>query len=202
MDDKSFNESASIRKLLLCAFLPFWFVPGILDYVHHRKTAIERTSGARESLTHLAMFGVVGVPVSLALLFEVDGFILGVAVIGALLHEALTIYDVAYANGRRETSPSEQHVHSFLEVMPLVGAFLLAGTHPKASADLRSNPVSLLQPQFSSKDKPVPKEYLIAFFSAVCALIVVPYGEEFVRCFRTTPTIDELPRPHQHSEDA
>ena len=201
MSDKAFDEGDAIRKWLLCAYLPLWFVPGVMDYFHHRKSAIERTSGARESLTHLAMFGVVGAPISLALFFEVDGFILGGSAFAAFLHEVLTVYDVAYANARRETSPAEQHVHSFLEVMPLVGAFLLAGTHPNAVADLRANPRSILRPKLARKRVPVPREYLIAFFAAVCAFIIAPYAEEFVRCYRCNPTLDELPTSQERSED-
>jgi hypothetical protein len=32
--------------------LPAWFVPGMADYVMHRRTRIERASGLGESATH------------------------------------------------------------------------------------------------------------------------------------------------------
>ena len=191
--DEVIDEGSTVRRMLLYAFLPFWFVPGMLDWYYHRKTKIEETSGTRESLVHSVMFASVGVPVSLALLFEIDGFTLASAALGAAVHEALTLYDVSYAFDRRYTGPAEQHVHSFLEVMPCVGAFLLAGTHPRAFRDLRERPWTAAVPQFRRKKHPVPPAYLAAFFGAVALLIVAPYTEEFVRCYRAFPSLEERP---------
>ena len=44
-------ESVTVRYLMY-VLLPAWFVPGIADYVMHRRTGIERTSGLRESGIH------------------------------------------------------------------------------------------------------------------------------------------------------
>ena len=41
-------ESVTVRYLMY-VLLPAWFVPGIADYVMHRRTRIERTSGLEES---------------------------------------------------------------------------------------------------------------------------------------------------------
>jgi len=187
------DEGDAIRALLVYAFLPFWLVPGILDYSYHRKTKIEETSGARESLMHGLMFASTGVPVTLALLCEIDPFVLALSAFTALVHEALTIYDVAYAAPRRDTPPSEQHVHAFLEVMPLAGTLMLVGAHPAAALELIKNPIAAFKPRFARKRRPVPRPYLVSFFAAVGALIVLPYGEEFVRCLRRHPTLRELP---------
>ena len=48
--------------------LPLWFVPGVLDYVMHRRSHIQDTAGPRESLIHLVMRAEVGVPAWLGLL--------------------------------------------------------------------------------------------------------------------------------------
>ena len=199
MRKESPDEGTAIRALLLYVFLPFWFVPGLLDYALHRKTKIEETSGARESLTHLVMFGLTGVPVTLALLVEIDAFVLASAIMAAAAHEALTLYDVAYAAPRRDTPPSEQHVHAFLEVMPLAGTLMLLGTHPTTSLALVQNPGAALRPRFAPKKHPVPRSYLVAFFGAVAAFIVAPYAEEFIRCLRHNPTLRELPIPDSES---
>jgi hypothetical protein len=47
-------ESVTVRYQMY-VLLPAWFVPGIADYVVHRRTRIERTSGLGESGTHALM---------------------------------------------------------------------------------------------------------------------------------------------------
>ena len=41
------------------------------------------------------------------------------------LHEATGLWDVAYADGRREVAPFEQYVHGFLGRVPMMPTFLL-----------------------------------------------------------------------------
>jgi hypothetical protein len=41
------TESATLRYLLF-GLLPTWFVPGLLDWLQHRRTDIEHTSGTRQ----------------------------------------------------------------------------------------------------------------------------------------------------------
>src|SRR5207302_892582 len=47
-------ESVTVRYLMY-VLMPAWFVPGIADYLMHRRTRIERTSGLRESAIHSLM---------------------------------------------------------------------------------------------------------------------------------------------------
>jgi hypothetical protein len=54
--DPSDVESVTLRYLMY-VLVPAWFVPGVADWVMHRKTGIERTSGLRESLVHALMMG-------------------------------------------------------------------------------------------------------------------------------------------------
>src|SRR4029453_16909971 len=49
-----------------------------------------------------------------------------VMIICFFLHEATALWDVSYASATREVTPIEQHVHSFLEMMPLMGFVLIA----------------------------------------------------------------------------
>jgi len=69
--DPSDVESVTLRYLMY-VLVPAWFVPGVADWVMHRKTRIERTSGLRESLVHALMMGEISVPVTLVLLCEVN----------------------------------------------------------------------------------------------------------------------------------
>jgi hypothetical protein len=39
----------------------------------------------------------------------------------AAAHSATALYDVTLATHKREVRPIEQHIHSFLEVLPLAG---------------------------------------------------------------------------------
>ena len=46
-----------------------------------------------------------------------------------VVHELTAIIDVAYADGRREVTPTEQHVHGFLERVPLMATAFLSVLH-------------------------------------------------------------------------
>src|SRR6267142_1013235 len=46
-----------------------------------------------------------------------------------IAHEATTIWDVSYAYRTREITPTEQHVHSFLEMLPLMGLLIVVTLH-------------------------------------------------------------------------
>ena len=71
------------------------------------------------------MFAEVGLPLLALLFLEPDALVLGLLLAGFLLHEPTALWDVTYASSRRRVPPFEQHVHSFLEILPLV-VFLLA----------------------------------------------------------------------------
>lgn len=44
------------------SFASVWLVAGFADWLCHRASHIESTTGAKESLIHLLMFAEVGVP--------------------------------------------------------------------------------------------------------------------------------------------
>ena len=52
-----------------------------------------------------------------------------------LAHQVTALWDVSYAVTRRYVSPIEQHVHSFLEMIPLMaGAFVVVLNWPQLLA--------------------------------------------------------------------
>ena len=109
------------RSFLLFVVLPAWLGPGLLDWWCHRRTHIEEPAngGARESLVHSAMFAEAGLPLLLATAFEMNPLLVTLMTGAAATHEATAMLDVRLAlNSRRNVSQWEQHVHSFLEVMP------------------------------------------------------------------------------------
>jgi len=57
-----------IVLILMYFLLPVWFGAGFADWLCHRASHIETTTGAKESLIHLLMFAEVGVPLLAAIL--------------------------------------------------------------------------------------------------------------------------------------
>jgi hypothetical protein len=50
-----------LRDLLMYFVLPVWLAAGFADYLCHRASHIERTSGWKESLLHLLQFSEMAV---------------------------------------------------------------------------------------------------------------------------------------------
>ncbi|MFJ4520924.1 hypothetical protein ACIP4Y_08225 [Streptomyces sp. NPDC088810] len=99
-------------RFLLCGLLPAWFVPGLADWVLHRRTRIEDTAGTRESLIPALMMAEVGAPIALTLRYGVNPLLLSVQLGAAAVHEATALWDVRTAvRSDREVKPVEQHIH-------------------------------------------------------------------------------------------
>ncbi|MGW0375617.1 hypothetical protein ACWDZW_43670, partial [Streptomyces coeruleorubidus] len=117
-------------RYLLYGLLPSWFVPGVADWVMHRRTRIEETAGTKESLIHSLMMAEVGIPIALTLRYEVNPLLLSVQLGGAAVHEATALWDVRTAvESEREVKPIEQHIHSFLESLPFAALASLMCLH-------------------------------------------------------------------------
>src|SRR5947209_18413368 len=106
-----------------------WIGAGLADWWGHRRTDIEHTSGATESAIHAAMMIEGGLPTMLGLFCEVNAGMLTLTYATLAVHELTAVWDVAYADGRREVTPTEQHVHGFLERVPLMATLLLTVLH-------------------------------------------------------------------------
>jgi hypothetical protein len=114
-----------LRQYLLCFILPVWLLAGLIDYFLHKRTHIEDNSGTKESVLHALQLGEAGVPVILGLLFDINALIIAIMIVALLVHEATALWDVTYAHNRRYIGPLEQHVHSFLEVLPILSPLLI-----------------------------------------------------------------------------
>ncbi|HVT69645.1 MAG TPA: diguanylate cyclase, partial [Trebonia sp.] len=127
--DPSDVESVTIRYLLY-VLVPAWFVPGVADWLMHRRTKIEDTSGLRESLIHALMMGEISVPVTLVLLCEVNPALLALCLSAGVIHTGTAVWDGHAATaGHREVSPLEQRIHSFLESIPFMAISALLCLH-------------------------------------------------------------------------
>jgi hypothetical protein len=76
----------TISKFLLYFLYPLWLVVGVADYLCHRLTRIEHTSGLPESMFHLAQFGQIGLPLLAGLLLELNASMLLLMLLAALAH--------------------------------------------------------------------------------------------------------------------
>jgi hypothetical protein len=93
------------------------------DYLCHRAASIETTSGWKESLLHLLQIGEIAIPTLAAIFLEINALVIAIMIVCLIAHEATAIWAVSYAYHRREVTPTEQHVHSFLEMLSLVVLF-------------------------------------------------------------------------------
>jgi hypothetical protein len=116
----------------------------------------------------------------LGLFCEVNAGVLAITYTTLGPHELTAIWDVAYADGRREVTPTEQHIHGFLERVPLMAAVLLTGLHWD-QALLGDQTEWRLRP----KRRKVSRRYRAGVLTAVGSLVAAPYAEELRRCLRT-----------------
>jgi hypothetical protein len=144
---------------------------------------IERTSGTRESLIHLLMMTEVGVPLTLCLLCEINPLILTMIMCSIAAHEATARWDVSTAeHSGREVTTWEQHVHSFLESMPIMAASTLGCLHWRQVRELLGGIRNREAWRRLLEAGTTTHRYLAAIGAAVVGAIVVPYGEELLRC--------------------
>ena len=173
-----------VRLLLLWVIMPVWFLAGLADYLCHRASDIEHTSGWRESVLHLVMFAEIAVPLLMCLFFEINALIFAVMIVAFLLHEVTALWDVSFAVTRRNVSPIEQHVHSFLEMIPLMAGAFVAVLHWPQLLALFGLGGDAARFDLTLKQDPLPVGYIVAVLSAALFLEVLPYIEELIRGLR------------------
>ncbi|WP_028310794.1 hypothetical protein [Derxia gummosa] len=170
--------------ILLYVLMPLWFSAGIADWLCHRASDIEHTAGAKESLIHLLMFGEVGAALVAGLLLDINALVIVFAFAMFFVHEATALWDVSYAVTRRRVSPFEQHVHSFLEMIPLMAALTIAALHwPQALAalGLGDEPARW---EIARKPDPLPAAYVVTVLGAAFLIEFLPFVAELRRGLR------------------
>ena len=167
--------------------MPIWIGAGLADWWCHRRTDIEHTAGATESAIHAVMVVEAGVPTTLGLFCEVNSGVLALTYGTLAAHELTALWDVAYADGRREVTPTEQYVHGFLGRVPLMATILLTVLHwDQARSALGLGGVA--DWRIKPKRRQLHAGYRVGVLASMAALLVVPYTEELVRCLRAGPT--------------
>ena len=178
------NVEQIANNYMLYFLVPAWIVPGLADYACHRRSRIETTSGLHEAILHFLMIKVVGLPILMGLLLEINALVILLMAIAYFVHLALALWDVSYAVSKRTVSPIEQHVHSFLEVLPFMAlsfVVCLYWSQAQALVGLGSERADFM---LRWKDPPLPASYLITVIATVVVFLGLPYSEEVWRCYR------------------
>jgi hypothetical protein len=130
------------------------------------------------------MFTEIGIPLVACLFLEINALVFLVMILAFAAHEATTLWDVSYATRYRRVGPFEQHVHSFLELLPLTAGILVAILHwPQFLAlfGLGDEPARWA---LRLKNPPLPGGYVAVVLLAAVLLEVLPYVEELLRGLR------------------
>lgn len=175
---------AATRRLLLGWVLPLWIGSGVADWWCHRRSDIEHTAGTQESLIHVAQMTEAGIPVLLGLFLEVNAGVLAATLAALGLHQATAIWDVAYAESRREVTTTEQHVHGLLEQVPVMATSFIVALHwDQARALVGRGPQ---RPRFAPerKRRPLSPPATAVIIGVVGLFGALPYANEVVRCRR------------------
>ncbi|RWE74530.1 diguanylate cyclase [Mesorhizobium sp.] len=170
--------------ILMYFVLPVWLIAGFADWLCHRATHIESTTGAKESLIHLLMFAEVGIPLLAAMFLEVNALVIAVMIVTFFVHEATAMWDVRYATTARTVSPIEQHVHSFLEMIPLMGVVIVVALHWGQFLALFGAGTEKARFDLTWKHQQLPVAYIAAVMVIIVLFELLPYVEEFFRGLR------------------
>ena len=175
---------ATAERYVLCVVLPGWMIAGGCDYVLHRRSKIEATSGTSESQLHALGIALTAPAVLAGLVLEINAGVLALMSATFIAHLGMTVWDVAYADGRRTIVPIEQHVHAMLELLPFCALSLLAVAHGDQSRALVRIGYNKPDFAFRFKRKRLPSGIIFAIAVAFTIVVAAPFAEELLRCIR------------------
>ena len=175
------TEAEVTRSVLMYFVLPLWLVAGFADYLCHRASNIATTSGPKESLIHLLMLAEISVAVVTAMAFQINAAVILLMIIVWAAHEATAVWDVTFAHHRREVTPIEQWVHSYLGVLPLLSLVLVVVLHWSQFLALFGLGAEAPRFEIIWKDPPLPWGYVLPIIAATVLFEVLPYFEVLIR---------------------
>lgn len=178
------DVEAVTRNYLLFVVLPLWVLVATADYLCHRASAIERTSGIGETALHFLLLIEAGAAVLAGLFLEINALVLLFMLTALIAHELTAYWDVAYASARREITPLEQRVHDYLGVIPFMAFSFVLVLHWEAAALLLAAPAEAANWNIALKHAPLPAGYVLGLLAAILLLDLLPYLEELLRGLR------------------
>ena len=189
------DVAAVTKNFLMWFVMPLWLAAGVADWFCHRGSAIEVTTGAKESLIHLAMLTEAAIPVLMGLFLEITSPVLAIMITAFCVHDLTALWDVSYANRLRTVTPIEQHVHDYLATVPLMAVSFVSVLHwPQMLALFR---IGGRTPDWSitRKKEKLPWGYVASMMTAMLALEWGPYMEELFRGLRAASDRRPAARP-------
>jgi len=122
--------------LAYCAYLA-WLAAGLADFLCHWRTDLPHTSGVAESASHLVQLALLGAGVVLFLAFEPGRLAVVLLLVLVVAHAVVGYVDTWIAFTRhRPVRPVEQHVHSVLDMAPIVGfAWIVVSGWPSLASE-------------------------------------------------------------------
>ena len=172
------------RRYLMYVIMPVWSVVGFLDWLWHRQTKIETTSGVKESIMHLLMMAEAGTPILTGLFLEMNAGALALMGAGWLVHDLTVAWDVSYTISRRKIYPREQHTHSYMQTIPFDVIATLACLHPEQALALLGLGPEKADLRLRFRRPPVPLKDFAAIIAGMGLVSFLPHVEELWRCYR------------------
>ncbi|MFN8015421.1 MAG: diguanylate cyclase [Acidimicrobiia bacterium] len=173
-----------ILNMILFVILPLWGFSGLGDWICHKRTHIESTSGLKESLIHALMGAQIGIPIILGIFFELSVLTYLIMFLFLVLHEFVAHWDVRYSSPKRKITIWEMHAHNYLATIPLYLFLLVSvlGWEVVKKTVLLQWSGSL---NFKFRDTPIGgAHYYIVYGVFISIVCVFPYIAELLRCWR------------------
>jgi len=170
--------------LILYLLLPLWVIVGSLDYLCHRASHIERNDGLRESLMHMGMGVLVGIPIWLGIFCKINVLVMLVCFICFILHEIVAHNDVVWAASRRKISIWETHLHNYLGTIPF---YVLALVICRNWAAFINTITLKWSGEIYIQLRPEPlgsANYVMTYAAFMIVVAILPYVEEVHRCWK------------------
>ena len=174
-----------LQSFVLIFVLPLWIVGGIADAICHRRSDIAHTAGTKESLMHLAQLLEMGFAVLLALFLRINALVILIMFAMWVLHHVTTYWDLKYASRTRGIGPTEQMVHSVLEMTPLFALAVICIAHRDELLPLVASG-GMAAFSFAWKDPPLPASTIAGVICAFAVLGAGPYLLEIAACLRVS----------------
>ena len=173
-----------MRRLTTYFVVPVWIGAGFLDYIWHRRTHIEKTSGLGESVVHTLMMVEAGPAVLAGLFLEVNAGVLGWMIGLSILHELTVLYDLWFTSSRRVIPAGEQVTHTFLESPPFLVTAAAICTHWEQFLALAGRGGERPRYNLRFQTPPVPLRSVILMFAALTLFGALPHADELRRCIQ------------------
>jgi hypothetical protein len=176
----------AMRRLTTYFIVPVWIGAGFLDYIWHRRTRIETTSGLAESLTHSLMMLEAGPAVLSGLFLEINAGVLAEMIGLSVVHELTVLWDLWFTAPRRAIPAGEQVTHTFLEAPPFLVTAAAISTHWDQFLALFGRGRERPRFEIRLRKPPIPSSQIVLIFAALALFGALPHADELLRCLRAS----------------